>query len=359
MNTKIGILALALFAFPVCGLKAQQVQLNGEITGLKDTDITIHYKKNKLPVADTLVVKGGKFTWNAEMTEPQKVYIMFPERYYEFFAQSGKLTLKGKADAIWESKVTGSKLQDEADAYEQSLKGIADQENELYPKYGKGTEAEQSALEKKLEDLRNQRRAKGNDYIKTHPKSLYSLALVSDRAMMGSYAGVNESYLLLDPAVRATQEGQVLAERLEVLKRSDIGVPMLDFSQQDTEGKLIRFADFKGKYVLVDFWASWCGPCRAENPNVLKAYNRYQDKNFTVIGVSLDDKAEAWKKAIKEDQMPWTQVSDLKGFKNEVSTYYGINGIPSTLLVDPQGNIIAKDLRGAALTEKLAELLGQ
>jgi len=359
MNMKIKFLASLLFAFSAYAGKAQQVQLNGMISDFKDANITFHYKKNKLPVTDTVAVKGGKFTWTADMPEPQKVFIMFPQRYFEFYAESGKLNMSGKADEIWAAKVSGSKLQDEADAYRQSLKNITDQEEELYKQYGKGTEAEQSALEKKLSELRSQKLTKANAYIKAHPKSHYSLALVADRAMMGSYAGVNEAYVLLDPSMRESMEGKVLAERIEVLKRSDIGVPMLNFSQQDTEGKLVHFADFKGKYVLVDFWASWCGPCRAENPNVLKAYNRYKDKNFTVLGVSLDDKAEAWKKAIKDDQMPWTQVSDLKGFQNEVSTYYGINGIPSTLLVDPQGNIVAKDLRGASLNDKLAELLGK
>ena len=131
---------------------------------------------------------------------------------------------------------------------------------------------------------------------------------------------------------------------------------MLDFQQKSADGKQVGYADFKGKYVLIDFWASWCGPCRAENPNVLKAYNRYKDNNFTVVGISLDDKEENWKKAIREDKMPWTQLSDLKGWENEVSTYYGIRAIPSTLLVDPGGKIIAKDLRGEMLNQKLAEL---
>ncbi len=132
---------------------------------------------------------------------------------------------------------------------------------------------------------------------------------------------------------------------------------MKDFTQADPAGKPFKSAALRGKYVLVDFWASWCGPCRAENPNVLKAYNAYKGKNFTVLGVSLDDKADRWKKAIEEDGMPWQQVSDLKGWKNEVSNYYGIHGIPSNFLIDPQGNILAKDLRGVALQRKLAEVI--
>jgi peroxiredoxin len=132
---------------------------------------------------------------------------------------------------------------------------------------------------------------------------------------------------------------------------------MIDFTQPDVNSKPVKLSDFKGKYILLDFWASWCGPCRAENPNVLKAYNTYKDKNFTVIGVSLDDSGEKWRKAIEEDGMPWIQLSDLKGFRNEVASQYGIQAIPSTFLLNPEGVIIAKDLRGEALHKKLGELL--
>ncbi len=176
---------------------------------------------------------------------------------------------------------------------------------------------------------------------------------------MGDYHDVKKIYDYLDPSVQVSVTGQQIAKRLIVLQRSSIGETMLDFTQKNMSGEPVRFSNFKGKYVFVDFWASWCGPCRAENPNVLKAYNQYKDKNFTVIGVSLDDNGEKWKKAVKDDNMPWTQLSDLKGWKNEVSTYYGIQAIPSSFLIDPQGRIIAKGLRGEALNQKLAELFGE
>lgn len=131
----------------------------------------------------------------------------------------------------------------------------------------------------------------------------------------------------------------------------------MDFTQNDINGKAVKLSDFKGKYVLLDFWASWCGPCRAENPNVLKAYNQYKDKNFTILGVSLDEKGDAWQKAIKDDALPWMQVSDLKGWQNEASSKYGISGIPANFLINPEGIIIAKDLRGEDLETKLAEVL--
>jgi len=338
------------------GAYAQTATISGDIAGLKAEQLVVHYFKGEKTVADTLKVKDGKFKWVAQLPEPQKVAIMFPNRYVQFFAESGEISLTGRADSLQKIKISGSKVQDESDAYDRSLKDLSSQESPLYQKYGKGTKEEQVALELKLQDLRAQKRARANQYIAAHPESTFSLSLVSDRAAMGSYSDVVAAFNKLGTSAKKSPEGKRIAERLVVLKRSAIGEPMLNFTQNNTEGKPVKFSEFKGKYVLVDFWASWCGPCRAENPNVLKAYNQYKDKNFTVVGVSLDDKGENWKKAIKDDAMPWTQVSDLKGWNNEVSTYYGIRGIPSTLLIDPNGKIIAKDLRGEILNKKLEEL---
>lgn len=335
---------------------AQKVNVTGNISGLNASWITFNYGNGDSSVSDSVAVKNGKFTWSSEISNPHKVYIMFPDRYFEFFAEPGNIEMTGKADAIQDLKVTGSSLQDEADAYNSSLKDISDQEDPLYQKWGKVSKEEQISLEKKVNELRNQRRSRAAQYIQSHPKSFFSLSLVADRAMMGSYDQVKSLYERLDPSLQKSVDGKEIAKRITILKRSSIGEPVLNFTQTNTEGQPVHFPDFKGKYVLVDFWASWCGPCRAENPNVLAAYNKYKDKNFTVLRVSLDDDGDKWKNAIKDDGMPWTQVSDLKGWKNEVSTYYGIQGIPSTLLVGPDGKIIAKDLRGVALNEKLAAL---
>jgi peroxiredoxin len=338
--------------------QAQKAKVSGNIKGLKESTVVFSRADGDKSISDTVAVKNGKFFWQADISNPQKVYVFFPTRVITFFAEPGNIQITGEADSLQNANITGSKTQDEADAYEKSLQDIADQEEPLFKNWGKGSKEDQIALEAKYEELSKKRKARANQYIQAHPGTAFSVSLVQDRAMMGEYNEVNKIYGLLDPSAQQSIIGRQIAKRLDVLKRSAIGEPMLDFTQNNVEGQPVRFADFKGKYVFVDFWASWCGPCRAENPNVLKAYNQYKDQNFTVIGVSLDDKKENWVKAIEKDNMPWAQVSDLKGWKNEVSTYYGIMGIPSSLLVDPQGKIIARNLRGEALNQKLAELFG-
>lgn len=334
----------------------QDAKLKGDIKGLGNIEVKLYYYEGVEQKTGTIKTTDGKFEWTGKMPEAQKVTLMFPTRAAWVYLEPGNISITGNADSLHLLKVSGSKTQKEADDFEATQEPFDKQLQPLYAAYSKGTDEEKLAREEKIAAIRGEMKQRENKYIAAHPESAFSLSLVSDRAGMGNYKDIQAIYDLLGPGVKASATGKRLAERLTVLKRSSIGEQMLNFTQNDVNGIPVNFASFKGKYVLVDFWASWCGPCRAENPNVLKAYNTYKDKNFTVVGISLDDKGENWKKAIKDDNMPWTQLSDLKGWKNEVSQYYGINGIPSTLLVDPQGKIIAKDLRGEILNKKLREL---
>ncbi|MEO7313389.1 MAG: TlpA disulfide reductase family protein, partial [Chitinophagaceae bacterium] len=143
----------------------------------------------------------------------------------------------------------------------------------------------------------------------------------------------------------------------DAIKNTSPGAMALNFTQNDTNGKPISLSSFKGKYLLIDFWASWCAPCRAENPNVVKAYNAYKTKGFEILGISLDDNKADWLAAIKKDNLTWIQVSDLKGWQNRVAEQYGVQSIPTNFLLDKDGNIIATNLRGESLENKLQEIM--
>ncbi|SEW52023.1 TlpA disulfide reductase family protein [Chitinophaga arvensicola] len=358
INTKT--MFAGLFLAAACNQpKAPSASITAELTGLKDSVVYISIPVADSAKTDTVPVKDGRFTWTGAVSEPLKIYIGTSTRYLELFMENTAVQIKGNIDSTDQLQITGSATQDAYKAYEQSIADITKQEYKLYEKYDevKNNDTAQAALEAQLEALRGQRHERTNAYIKAHPESPVSVALVADMAVMGEYAPVDSIYRVLSPAAQQTATGKKLAARLAILKKSAIGQPMIDFTQSDVDGKPVRLSDFKGKYVLLDFWASWCGPCRAENPNVLKAYNTFKDKNFTVVGVSLDDKADKWKEAIKQDGMPWMQLSDLKGFRNEVAQQYGIQAIPCSFLIDPQGIIIAKELRGTKLHTQLAEIL--
>lgn len=336
--------------------QAQNTLLSGQIKGIAGATVKIAYRLNGGFKTDSLIADQDGFTWKANWKEPQLISLTVDNHSYSYFVGPGRSLLTGAKNATSSYKLTGSPMQQDAEAFGASIKDLGDREQVLSASYRKGSAEEKAVLGKELEALKTQKKLKANEFIANHPKSFFSIYLIAGRSSYG-YGEVKPLYDKLDASAKQTEAGKNLAQTLETLKKSLIGNQIADFIQADTSGKPVKLSSFRGKYVLVDFWASWCGPCRAENPNVLKVYNAYKDKGFTVVGISLDDKAANWKKAIRDDQMPWTQLSDLKGWKNEISTSYGIQGIPSNLLIDPSGKIIAKDLRGVMLENKMKELL--
>lgn len=197
------------------------------------------------------------------------------------------------------------------------------------------------------------------DFIKTHPSSVICL-----RALYGNLSSTEPQileslFLGLSPQIRNSDDGKGLFSTFQVLKKVAIGQIAPYFSQPDTSEKPIQLSSLRGKYVLLDFWASWCIPCRKENPNLIRLYQKYKDLNFTILGVSLDALSgkNDWLEAIKTDQLTWLQVSDLKA-ENLAAKLYGITAVPQSFLIDPNGKILGKNLKGTELGKKLSEILG-
>jgi peroxiredoxin len=195
--------------------------------------------------------------------------------------------------------------------------------------------------------------------IVANPASVASASVIWSRAYTLTTPAMMDSVLTIIADAPANAFTDRLVERRDILAATAVGQPAPDFSQAQADGPPFSLSSLKGKLVLIDFWASWCGPCRAENPNVVKVYNKYHEKGFEILGVSLDDNRENWLKAIEDDGLTWNHVSDLKGWGNVVAGQYGVRSIPHTVLVGPDVVIIAKNLRGEALEAKIAEILGQ
>ena len=325
---------------------------------------------------DEVKVINGKFTIKGTITKPGIANLMlqeisakkktfnrleFEQNSLNLFIDTGIITVSTKT-FLWDADVKGSSVVNDYQNYQQKIKQLLRLESrfgEVYDHYQK-LNKKQAAI--KVFDLYTGMQVLYYDeqcaFVKENPSSLVSLYLTQEAVGNEMDAAKGEPmFLMLSPALQNSEEGKQLKERITIGKKTMVGVKAIDFSQPDMNGKMISLSSFKGKYVLVDFWASWCGPCRAESPNLVKAYSKYKEKNFEIFGVSLDQSKDKWLKAVNDDQYTWTQVSEVKGWETAVAQEYGIEGIPFNILVDPNGYIVARNLRGEALEKKLKEIL--
>jgi peroxiredoxin len=275
---------------------------------------------------------------------------------------------------------SGAKAQNELSEITSFAKKESIEINRLsqLPEY-KSNDSLQTVLRNRSTNLLGNALVNMISYIRKNPKSSISPFLTYSLLASGYLTPLmaDTLTLALPEAIKTTSVGKAIdalgkkntkevleaaakaeAKRKEFALKNPIGSKAIAFTMNDVAGKSVSLASFKGKYVLIDFWASWCKPCRAENPNLVKAYAKYKSKGFDILGVSIDGAGQkaAWIKAIKDDGMGWVQVSDLKGASNEAAVLYGVESIPQNFLLDPNGIIVAKNLRGTALEEKLAEI---
>ncbi|MBK9283719.1 MAG: AhpC/TSA family protein [Sphingobacteriaceae bacterium] len=362
---------LLLIPFLIISQKKEK-QFNSKIIGTisnyNGKTLYLHHSWNDQVFSDSVKIVEGKFTFNLKNSEPDLYWFNlspYPNvaPNLQFFVDPGSLKANLNADSLIYSSVEGGPTQNDYLEYKKLINSFVATQMKMQSDY---TEAMQKndmvAVEKirgNFQNLNTLFITGMTDFVKSHPKSIVSGYVVfSDMNNPAvPFENVVTALDAIDKSIQDTKFVKAATKRVDGMKGSMIGFKATDFSQAAPNGKMIKLSDFKGKYVLVDFWASWCGPCRMENPNVVNAYNKYKDKNFTVLGVSFDSNKEKWLDAVNKDNLTWDQVSDLKGWGNEAGKLFGISSIPQNLLLDKDGKIIAKNLRGIALEEKLAEVL--
>jgi peroxiredoxin len=327
-------------------------------------------------VVDSAAVKNGKFVLKGEATEESLLQVRFPNEeqapIYFIVSDGSSISMKGNWKDIKQLQYKGSPASERLRMFVDSLASVQQKAEGLQAQLQMNGSLPDS-LKFPLEQQRQQMIQSIVGYIqktaagdKSPAVSLFATTLNTGRNLEENEAAYNNlqkrfpKHAGIQAVVKEFRESVAAANAQQ--QKAEAGKPKTgsmapDITMPDVNGKNVSLSSFRGKYVLVDFWASWCGPCRAENPNVVAAYNKYKSKNFTIVGVSLDKTKDAWVNAIKEDGLTWTQISDLKFWESAAVSIYQFNGIPYNVLIDPDGKIVAENLRGSNLENVLEQLV--
>lgn len=348
--------------------------VKGEIRGEFEEGTQVFLKKlgdDGQPVElDTTIITAGKFEFTGSADAPELHYIFVDKipGYTALILENGTIDFSAQKDSLGFAKVDGTMQNQVFFDYLEKSRELSERARSIDQdmKRAGRDEASINALRDEMQELQEEYKNFEVDFIKENPKALIA-ALLLDRALAMKAVqtdSVQAMYNALSQEVKDSKAGKKVLEGLEKVRTAEeaakstaIGAKAPDFSGPNPNGETVALKDVMGKVTLVDFWAAWCKPCRAENPNVVSVYNKYHDKGLNIVGVSLDRTAEAWKKAIADDGLEWNHISNIAYFDDQIAKLYNVNAIPAAFLLDENGVIIAKNLRGPALEAKVAELL--
>ncbi|WP_232538842.1 TlpA disulfide reductase family protein [Chitinophaga tropicalis] len=343
--------------------------IKGNIAGMQSGTAYLSHTWKEKEITDSVAVVNGAFTFKGVTPEPliYTLKLSGNKQAASFFVENLPMTVTADKDSLFKAKVTGSREQDIfKEFYNVRWKIVTETAGGIYRRIDSVTEKgkvkmdepTRKAFDKEWAFVEKLNDSVITEYVKTYPDAIASAVVVHDRYIAYPYPDRAEAlWPVFTKKVQQSFYGKQIKAAVELAAKTAIGKTAPEFAMADSTGKMIKLSNFRGKYVLVDFWASWCGPCRKENPNVVKAYQAYHDKGFEIIGVSLDSKKEAWLKAIAADGLTWTHVSDLKGWQNTAAAAYGVKSVPASFLLDKDGKIVGKGLRGEELHKKLESLL--
>ena len=360
--------AVLLFFFILTGCETHNSTgyiITAYVDGLEESTV-IYLNRvidGKMHAVDSATLKDSKVKFDGSLEVPEMIYLNIggTRKAVNIFCENSEITITANADSLDKAIVNGSSIHDELIEFTEYMKPLDQKYQELRERYQEvASRSDQEEMEVVIglfDDLRAEQADRIKDFVASKSDSYISPFIIRNYlAYDMEVSDLERIVSLLDSGIHDATEYEMLSQRVETLKSVEIGQPAVDFALMDTTGNPIAISSFRGKILLIDFWASWCGPCRRENPNVVQLYNDFSSKGFEIIGVSFDESRDRWIKAIQDDGLVWPHVSDLKGWQSEAGKLYAITAIPATVLLDREGVIVAKNLRVDDLRAKLEEL---